>query len=372
MILYLLCCLIIIGLPIPLKRYKNGKKIYCLCVFICLLGIMGFRSFSLGQNDIYDNYVPIYNKIRYMSIANVVQIYSKDVIFYLFTKIITLFFSNAHVWLFIISFFYLFTVCYLVYSESKLPYLSFLIFISLNYYGFCFTILRHCIALTFVIWSFIFYSRGKKIKGILSWVIACCFHMSAVSFFIFFIIENKEISLKQLVYVFVCFILANKYIQDIVTLFFSFFTNERVSVYLTTNTVSSFNYTMLIMNLFLFLFALYNLYRSFSIGYTVKLKKLSNSNNIMMNFSNINPYYNSCIFNIICLCFISGWALMFRVAMFFGIFSIIFVPNCIYLNKNTIDRVIITPLLSMFLIYYFLFFASYASYINPYLSFLSD
>ena len=100
MILYLLCCLIIIGLPIPLKRYKNGKKIYCFCVFICLLGIMGFRSFSLGQNDIYDNYVPIYNKIRYMSIANVVQIYSKDVIFYLFTKIIHLkriYFNYFHI-----------------------------------------------------------------------------------------------------------------------------------------------------------------------------------------------------------------------------------------------------------------------------------
>ena len=116
-----------------LLRYKQ-KKIYCIYVGIILLLLIGLRDKSMGIVDTQYIYIPTFNKILNTPFFEINNFFSKDIVFIYITKIYTYLSSNQQLWLFLLGIPIILGISMLIYRESKNPVLSFILFLSLNYY----------------------------------------------------------------------------------------------------------------------------------------------------------------------------------------------------------------------------------------------
>lgn len=102
--------------------------------------------------------------------------------FVLLMRIVYAFTSNPHIFVFIVAVLSIAPIGFVFYRLSKMPYLSWLVYIGFYYYTFTFSGLRQSIAIALLFLAFYFLVKDKALVPLLLILLAGSFHISALVF----------------------------------------------------------------------------------------------------------------------------------------------------------------------------------------------
>lgn len=347
MIIYVILVLVIIIGAVFIKS-DTSKRNYCIIIGIMLLILIGCRHISMGISDTENIYIPTYERILETNFRDINKVFYKDLLFHYFTKIFSLLINNSQLWITIVALPLIFLYCRFVYKYSNRPSLSFLLFLSLNYYGMCFTLMRHSIALALVISSYSFLKERKLTKFILIILLASMFHKTAIVFLVAYPLYTMKFNVKQFIVIIIALMLSVTVGDRLFSIALSILKADRYQSYADSESALS------LMNFyinFLILMCSFVFYRYFS-------KENSNEIEGLMNLNTI-----SCI----ALAFTPVLGEMYRISMFFGIFNTILLPNVLALKgKNDKYKTMIYFCMYLIFILYFLGISLQNAQIIPY------
>ena len=349
MIIYILLVIIILlggSLNSKIKK-KNYRLVYCVIIGILMLLIMGLRHIDLGIVDTKGIYIPAFRNILHMNMQSVIDVYNKDVVFYVVTKIFTYICKNENIWLMLVSTPFIYAVTKTIYKYSKIPSLSFIVLLALNYYGMNFTLLRHSIALAFVLLSYPYLIERKPIRFIIYILIASCFHQTSLVFLLVYPVINIKFTWKQLVALLVVLAISIVAKSAVFNLIFVVLKSDRFQSYADRGV--TIDLMLFFINTTLLIFC-YIYYKMKSKTNVLKIDRLMNLSTISSAFLALTP--------------IIGEA--YRVAMFFGIFNILLLPEVLKIEKKMEEKYTVYLLIYGFLIFYFLLFSLDNAMIVPY------
>lgn len=333
---------------------KKQKRIYCIIIGLLLLLLIGCRNQTMGIYDTERIYIPTYNKIKKIDIFELQNYYNKDIAFHYITKIFIMFIDNPQLWLAFVALPFILGTVILIYKYSNNPIMSFILLLSLNFFGMSFTLIRHYIALGFILFSYEYLKEKEIKKFIISILIAGLFHKTALLFLVAYpLFHSIKFGKKSYLIIVISFIFSILLGRQFLNFIIEFINEERFYIYLNSN--SSLNLTNFVIN-FIILISL-NLY--IKIFYNDELKP------------EINGLLNLATFSCICLIFTPILGEMYRLAMYFNIFYIILIPNVISgPTKNLKAQYLIHYLFYIISILYFLFFSLENAKILPYKFFI--
>ena len=322
------------------------RKLYCFFTGAFVFFLFAFRDISLGMFDVQKNYSHTFYTIAENRFSYIFQRFTGDYLFYIFTKIITIFTSNINVYLAISALPIVCAVGLLIYRYSEYPWLSWIMFFCLGYFSAHVTILRQSIAMALSIFMYMELQKEHYKKATVLWFIAVGFHITAIISIVLIIIKKWriQINLKTNCIVLslsvLCFMLSDK----IFDLAFSLISFKRFNRYLLH--LSSFNMTLFLINLLQCLFCVVLHY--WMIAYERKNNELE-CDETMVQTDNLML--------VILLCSLPFYALtntfsdIYRVGLYFSQFAIIAIPNFARKSPIIIRGFIIFILISIYFYY---------------------
>ena len=308
--------------------------------------LVGFRNIYLGRNDTSEIYLPIYNKLTEFSFAEAYKYLIEknyELGFYMLTKMFVMLIDNFRLYLILLSIPINFFVARLIYKKSKIPFLSFLMYFSLNYFAISFTVLRHCMALAILVASYEFIEKRKFKKFVLMVLLASLFHKTALIFLIAYPLANLKINYKNYLMIFISLGFSILYGKKILIGIINFLGISRYQMYLDSPGDSL---TFCFINLILMLFAIFILPKDEKNN----MKQIINIYTIGISISSATVFLSEA----------------FRMSTYFTIFSIILIPNAIASMKDKKLLLVVLYIFSMLLITYFFLFSMKNNNIYPY------
>lgn len=303
-------------------RYLAMRKLYCIFTGLVVFAMFAFRDISLGMFDVEINYTRLFYTLLDKPVSYIFQNYSSDYLFYIFTKLVTLFTSNINVYLAISALPIVCATGLLIYRYSEYPWLSWIMFFCLGYFSAHVTIMRQSIAMALSIFMFIELQKENYKKATILWLLAVGFHITAVISIVLLIIKRWKIQFNfktnfiALCLSVLCFLFSDK----IVELAFSLISFERFNRY--SLHLSSFNTTLFMINLLQCLFCVVFYY------WMTSYKKGNNESDCN---ETILQTDNTML--VILLCSLPFYALtntfsdIYRIGLYFSQFAIITIPN---------------------------------------------
>lgn len=343
----------VISNKIRCKDNMTKKKIYCFLVFIALTFVAGFRSRYVGGVDTNVVYIPTFERICGMTMEQISLRYSKDISFYMLTKLFTYISTDYRVYLLVIALFITGSYCRFVYLYSNYPLMSFLTFFALGYYGAEFQLLRHCIALSILLYAYPYIRDKMLLKFLIVVFIASLFHSTAVVFLLAYPISHVKIGLKQWGAIIAVIVLCY-YGKSIVKYIMNFMLAdvERYSNYIAANYSVTLSVTgaLILICLYFVSFVLTN-----------KVSRGEEEVKILFNMSALS------------ICFMAMVLIIgefHRISMYFGIYNTLLLPASIDSyrrnGKRSREKIIIIMAIMLILIVYFLLFRLENDALNNY------
>ncbi|MCM3788889.1 EpsG family protein [Domibacillus indicus] len=174
-------------------NFKNShklKKFFVSLATIQLILILSFRQITIGVD--VAGYI---NNFKYtFSTYNLEQIlhHHWEIGFKFLVKVISLFTNNEQIFLSVLAILSIVPVGRFIYKNSKMPFLSFALYISFNYYSFVFSGLRQAIAYAIILNSYDFIKDKKPVKFTICVLLASLFHKSALVFLVaYFLVKLR-------------------------------------------------------------------------------------------------------------------------------------------------------------------------------------
>jgi hypothetical protein len=306
---------------------------------------MGLRHIDLGINDVSEVYLPLFSKAANVKFSQMFVYFNKDITFFLFTKFFSFFSVDYNLYIFILSIPINIAIGRLIYKYSEMYWFSFILFLSLGYYLACFTLLRHSIALAFIVFSYDYLLSRKKIKFVLMVLVASFFHQTALLFLIAYPLARIKINIMHFLAVGGSLGLAVLVPDKIRNIIFMIASGNRFQSFKEAVQLSLVGWGI---NLVIILVALY---------YYKRLIAIDKENVVL---------YNLSIISLILMGFAGIIGEMYRLAMYFGIFNILLLPKAISCETNKSNKLILSILISIVFVGYFLFFALENYRVVPY------
>jgi len=329
-------------------RFANTKKIKCFFVSfatIQLVVILSLRHISTGVD--VAGYVYNFKYLFPSYSFNQLMAHRWEIGFKLLNKIIYFFTSNEHIFLSLIAIFSIVPVGIFIYKYSKMPFLSFALYISFNYYSFTFSGLRQSIAYGIILISYNFIINKKPFKFVISVLFAALFHKSALIFLPAYFLADLKINKLSISVILLCdviiFIFRKQIFQFIVDMFYN---NHEV--------VESSSFRWMLLCIFIL---------SYGLFFYKQVIALSKNNNAL---------YVFLIMGVSLMIFSSVGTNVMRVADYYYMFVILFIPEVISVIKDT--RLILIGgyiLIILIFILYVWFLQSDGYNIVPYRLFIS-
>lgn len=320
--------ILILGIIYEANRKKaNAKKVYCILVTIMLFLVIGLRDEALGDSDTVAFYIPRFNLIGNMSFLQTFEKFiNTDPIFYLFTKVITMFTNNINLYLFICSIPLIVGISRLIYKHSKIPMISYFVFLGLGYYFTAFITLRNSLALGILLFSYEYLRDRKFWRFFLVVMIASMFHSSALFFLIAYPITKFEFKLNlKWIMLLIIFILIVVFKETSINILFEFINNEHLLLYKERNI--QLNITLFLQYALIFIISLY--FRKYY---------------YKSNFKEGNMLYVLTYIGTLLTLFVMLQDVMYRVSAFYTIYFTILIPNYIACDKNAKNRLMCSML----------------------------
>ncbi len=326
--------IIMYDFSLKLKR-ESRKKAYCISVFIAMTLIMGLRSRYTAGVDTDLVYLPAFNDICKHGFKWTIDNHiNKDVVFYVFTKIISLFTHNEQVYMMIISIIATGSFTLLVYRYSEKPIISFIVYMALGYYTMGFQMLRHIMAVSILLFSYPFLRDRRPIPFILVTLFAACFHSSALIFLIAYPFATLKLGWKQWALL-IATVLAVYLVKDSISGLISKYLSdsERYGTY--TESAVSLNLMGMLVLLCVFIT---------SLAFADRETKALPEYHILSNM---------CVLSIAFMALVTVVGEFHRVSMFFGMFNTLLLPLAFKNVREKRMRAIVI-IAMIVLIYYFL------------------
>lgn len=305
--IYYIMMAVILGLGFILS-YKSQTKLKSLIFlgisFIMLVVVASIR-YEVG--DDYYNYMTIFNTLKDKPLTEAIT-YNYEPGFFLWCKFIQLFTPNFQ-WFYALSAIAT-TACvfWFIYKESKLPFLSVYLYMTLMFYYWSLSIMRQIFAAAICTLSIKFIREKKFIPFLLIVLLAASFHKSALIMLPIFFIAQIKFNWKS-VSIFggaalLCFIFANDIMNLVVNLLGSAYTDA-----------SKYAQGSLI---------IYGIFPTFVFAtawcFKKKLLEQDPTNNVYLNFM-----FYSCVISL----FIARVFIVERFAVYFFLSSIVLIPNMV-------------------------------------------
>lgn len=299
-----------------LKKIHTGhkKKIFLIIVYIILFLIVGLRNFETGNDTI--NYLKFFDNTT-QSKWNMLTTGHFEPGYVIFNIILSYFTTNSRLFLIITSFIFSTVIITFISKESKHPYISIIIYIGLLLFYYSMTMIRQFMAIMIIIYAYKYVKTRNLIKYILSILLACTFHMTAIIAIFIYPMYILKIS-KKIICIMISFSILLSFaiplcIENILSIAGrTGFYSDRLWSY----NVSNILYTLIYLILFIIFFK--------------TLKKYNNK-------EQINDFYLLMILSSSCINLLGiSMNVLSRLAMYYSIFTIIAVPNmieCINIKK---------------------------------------
>lgn len=177
------------------KKY-NTKKKFIIIVTLQLILILALREHTVGIDTkgylkYFVNLTPNYNFQQFFD-------HRFEFGYKLINKLISLFTLNEQLFLTIMATISVIPVSRFIYKYSKMPFLSFGLYVAFNFYSFTFSGLRQAIAFGVILISYD-YVVNRKIKSfILCVLLASMFHQTAVIFLPAYFLSEVKINKKSI------------------------------------------------------------------------------------------------------------------------------------------------------------------------------
>lgn len=341
----ILCYIIFICLMrlVLLNKVTNNSAFIVVSGFSLFL-FASFRSIYFGS-DVY-GYVKKYISLEYINLRNFFESNfvneEKDIIFYFSAKIINFLGLSHNAWLAILSGVFIFTVCLIIKKYSSGPLLSFLLLIGLGYLYFSMTGLRQATAMSIILIAYIFLREKNLLRFIITVIIASLFHSTALVFLIAYPLSYLKLNIKY-IFILIIVILSSFLFSDQILWLINLISwEEQYTNYIQGE--QTLNYTGFIIQLIILFFCL------------IFKKSLLNINNKEITM------YNLLVIGLIFQLLSTDIAVLFRLSLYFSIFSIILIPNVINTIKDKNLRILVTFLIIIISCFYTFWTGSFSSY----------
>ena len=308
------------------KGKARGICIFAVGLYIAL--VAGFRSINIGIDT--RSYFNVFMDAAPLSLYAIFDKASMEPGYCLFNYFICNLFGNFQVLLILISLFFVLTVSFLIYRYSRIPWMSFFLFVTFGFLTFSMSGLRQTIAIGLCVLCFLFMKNRKFIISVICLVSAVFFHYSAIFFVpVYFIDRLKWTKRNVAISIFigaVVFIFSS--------LIFSFINNYARMSYESMDTGGNL---MLLFNLFIVF-----------IGLVYKDKIIAKDA--------VNSFFfYSMVFTVILFPLCKFHPAMFRTTFYYYIFMIIYIPNVIVSINDSTTRLLLTMLIISVAVYFFLY-----------------
>ncbi len=178
---YLLYLIVIFSYSF-LKKLKNGRKKYCVLTGICYFVVAALRSNTVGFDT--DIYVSAFNRLAEMPLDAAAVFADKDVFFWVLLSILGKITSNYTILFSIVAALFTISAWHLIYKYSRDPRLSIIVLLAFNLYQFTLTGMRQTIAISFILWAIDSCYERKVIRSIVFVLLGSIFHSSALAFLV--------------------------------------------------------------------------------------------------------------------------------------------------------------------------------------------
>lgn len=333
---------------IILKKCPNGRKYFCILSCGIYFLIAALRGRVVGYDT--DIYVKSFERLADQKFLAAMFYSDKDYVFWGFLALIGKVTTNYTILFIIVNGFFCFSVWHFIYKYSYDPCLSVIVLLSFNLFQFSITGMRQTIAMGCIVWAIDYLYKRKLLITIICILIASLFHQSALICLIFipiFFYHNK-LGYKQataaVVFLVATFSFKNKIAQSL-----NFLIKSRKYEI----AISDGGLTMTFVVFMVFLLG------------CLFIKEYTSEDN--------NSKSKVTFLIAICACFfemlVSTQSIFFRVAFYFLVVYIIYVPNVVYSIRNRNSRSLVKISIYLLLSLQYLFFTVGSCGIYPYITF---
>ncbi len=220
----------VITIPIYYKLIKDRKKFVLLVAFQLFL-ILAMSNISMGiDNGNYSggyeyikslNFSDMVSNLQWSGVARLVYPYNFENGYTVFNWLVSHIGIGFQGFLTICAFINISSISLFVYKFSKKPWLSFVIFCTFGFFVYDFGILRQSLALSMVLFSFVYLERKKRIRSFICFLLAIGFHRVSIMVLPLLLLFNrrpinKKVFLLLLIAGLVLLIFSYSIYQDII------------------------------------------------------------------------------------------------------------------------------------------------------------
>lgn len=331
-----------LAVPLTIRlSHKHRERTYCILMFIALTALQGFRSIDCCGVDTSLVYAASFERIISYDMRQVfLQYGSRDLLFYVLTKLFTFVCTDVQVYLMLISMFAIGSYCMFVYKYSEHHILSFVCYFALNYYAAGFQMLRHVVALSVLLLAYPAMKERRPVRFVLIVLLASMFHSTALVFLMAYPIAHMKIGWRQwgifAAAFALCFVFKG-YLKQILTLVFS--GDSRYGMYVSADYSAQLSVVGLLILLCFYVVSF-----------------------LLMNGSDKEDPRMLELFNMsaLSICFMAMVVVIgefHRISMYFGIYNTLLLPAALQRNRfNRNSKLWLMRFATAVLVLYFLFF----------------
>ena len=344
--MYIHYIFIIYTILMGISSVKNKKvnKILMGGFFIAAFIIAAFRDVSVGNDTL--EYVRVFNNIKGISqLYNNIQITRFEYGYVFLNSIIKTFTDNYTILLAMVSAFYLYSVWRFINKYSESIWLSTFLFYILGNYFLIFNLLRQCIAISFFLIAIDFIIEKKPIKYVITIIFASLFHTTSIILLPVYFIRRWNINYKVIMVYFIVTLMGVIEFDNIINIIIKIL--PQYSHYFLNSKYSLGGIKLASIVNCLRIIAIYFLCKIISINYKdFDKKSLKGGTEIIK----INVFESCVILCIIVLILSIKFNLLDRIADYFSIVLIVYLPNIICKLKR--EKCIVYYVIIVFLIIY--------------------
>ena len=159
-------------------RLENGKKKYCFLTGLCYFTVAAARSNTIGFDT--GTYVNAFKRLSEMPLSAAMLYADKDVCFWGLLSLLGKITTNYTVLFSLVAGLFTVSAWHLIYKYSQDPRLSIVVLLAFNLFQFTLTGMRQTIAISFILWAIDSCYEKRIIKSIVFILLGAIFHRSAL------------------------------------------------------------------------------------------------------------------------------------------------------------------------------------------------
>lgn len=290
------------------KGILRAKQVTCICSFVLLLLIMGFRNETMGMYDTQYVYHPYFNRLLSCGIKDIPNVINSQqgVLMYYIMKIFQNFSDNYNQWIFFSSMPFLVAYSWFVYKRCDKAIecmFSFVFLIFIRIYTAGFYLQRHFFAMTFFLLAYDSIIEKKYKRYIVFSVLAFLSHPTAILVVLLYPLSKMRLTGKQAVILVVAYFGMIFVGKNIFNTVFAYLSSSNYSYYTHYSTNSGFEQNSIGLVLTLLLIIFYLIIKMFKVedDYVSEAFNLFAVGTVLtMGASNVSEMYRVAYFFLVC------------------------------------------------------------------------